>query len=282
MIIKFDLSDFKISGEWDESERLLLLKDLDGTVGLTGKFMSWKYTAQAKIETRLNNQIYLRVNTVDGIPNFLVPWILKLILKLNRNVFKAEAFILRKDAILINPNLLFPESLNAKVLIQPRGEFDKASDEVVPRLRNKILNWVKGQGSALAKEITDLVLVVPDLVLLLIRLMKDQRVPAELKLKITLAVAYVISPIDLIPEVLGNVLGFVDDTLAMAILISGLVEEIPNEIICENWTGRPDILELIIKGKNLLSKILPANITGKLNSIFGISKKEAAVSKDAS
>lgn len=281
MTVRFNLSDFEISGEWDENSRLLLLENIGGTIDLTGKVMGWNFTAQAMIETGLNNLICLRVNAVDGIPNFLTPWILKLLMKFNRNIFKAEACILRKDVILIDPNLLFPKSSNARVLIQPRTETEILQEKVVPKLRNKILNWVKDHGSELAKEIIDLVLVVPDLVLLLIKLMKDQRVPAELKLKITLAVAYVISPIDLIPEALGSVLGFIDDTLAMAVLIAGLVDEIPNEVIYDNWNGRPDILELIIKGKDLLSKMLPSNISEKLNSLFGVSKKEVAVSNEA-
>ncbi len=280
MTVRFDLSDFEISGEWDENSRLLLLDNLGGTIGLSGKVMGWRFTVRALIETGLNNLICLRVNTVDGIPNFLIPWLLKLLIRFNRNVFKAEAFILRKDVILIDPNLLFPKSSNARVLIQPTTEVDNLEEKVVPKLRNKVLNWVKGHGGGLAKEITDLILVLPDLLLLLIKLMKDQRVPAELKLKITLAVAYVVSPIDLIPEALGSVLGFVDDTLAMAVLIAGLIDDIPNEVIYDNWTGRADILELIIKGKGLLSKMLPPNISEKLISLFGITKKEAAAANE--
>lgn len=280
MTVRFNLSDFEIRGEWDENSRMLLLEDLGGVIGLTGKVMGLKFNAQAVIETGLNNLIRLRIDSVDGIPNFLVPWVLKLIMKFNRNVFKAEAIKLRKDAVLIDPNLLFLESLNLRVLIQPRTEADDLQEKLAPKLRSKILSWVNEHGGGLAKEITDLILVVPDLVLLLIKLLKDQRVPAELKLKITLAVAYVVSPIDLIPEALGSVLGFVDDTLAMAVLIVDLFKEIPNEVIYENWNGRPDILELIIKGKDLLSKMLPSNIAEKLISLFGISKKEVAVSND--
>lgn len=278
MTVRFDLSDLKISGEWDEKSRLLLLDNLGGTISLAGKVMGLKFTARAMIETGLNNLICLRVNSVDGIPNFLTPWILKLLLKFNRNVFKAEALVLRKDAIFIDPNLLFPKSFDARVLIQPRTEVDELQEKIVPKLRNKVLDWIKVHGGELAKEIADLILALPDLVLLLIKLIKDERVSAELKLKITLAVAYVVSPIDLIPEALGSVLGFVDDTLAMTVLIAGLIEEIPNEVIYDNWNGRADIIELIIKGKDLLSKLLPSNISEKIISLFGISKKEVAVS----
>lgn len=281
MTIRFNLSDLEINGEWDENSRLLLLENVGGTIGLSGKAMGCKFTVQAMVETGLNNVICLRVNTVEGIPNFLMPWILKLIMKFNRNIFKAEAFTLRKDAVFIDPNKLLRDSSNFRVLIQPRTEADNLQEKVVPQLKNKIFNWVKEHGGGLTEEITDLIMVLPDLVLLLIKLMKDQRVPAEIKLKITLAVAYVVSPVDLIPEALGSILGFVDDTLAMTVLLAGLVDEIPNEVIRDNWGGRPDILELIIKGKDLLSKMLPANIAEKLISLFSISKSEAAVSDDA-
>ena len=280
MTIKFNLSDLEINGEWDEKSRLMLLENIGGTIGLAGKAMGLKFSVQAMVETGLNNLIFLRVNSVEGIPNFLVPFILKLIMKFNRDVFKAEAFTLRKDAVLIDPNKLLPNSSNFRVLIQPGTEADNLQEKVVPKLRNKILNWVKEHDGGVTKEITDLIMALPDLVSLSFKLVKDQRVPAELKLKITLAVAYVVSPVDLIPEALGGVLGFVDDTLAMAVLIAGLVEEIPDEVIRDNWSGRPDILELIINGKDLLSKMLPANIAEKLISLFSISKSEAAVSND--
>lgn len=278
MAIRFNLSDLEISGEWDEKSRLLLVENVGGTIGLTGKAMGLKFNAQAIIETGLNNIISLRVNTIDGIPNFLMPLILKLVINFNRNIFKRDAITIRKDAILIDPNKLSPDSSNFRVLVQPRAEADNFEEKVVPKLKNKILNWVKENGGGLTKEITDLVMILPDLVLLLIRLIKDQRVPAELKMKITLAVAYVVSPVDLIPEALGSILGFIDDTLAMAVLIASLVDEIPNEVISDNWTGRPDILDLIIKGKDLLSRMLPSNISEKLISLFSVASNEAAVS----
>ncbi len=280
MTLRFNLSEFEINGEWDENSRLLLVEDLGGTITLRGKVMGVKFNSQAMIETSLNNLIILRLKSVDGVPGFIVPWVIKLIMKFNRNVFKDEAFIIRKDNILIDPNILFGNSLNGKVLIQPKVDAESSPEKIVPKLRDRIVTWAKDHGGELAKDIIEMVLIVPDLTLLLIKLMKDQRVPVELKLKITLAVAYVVSPIDLIPEMLGNALGFIDDTLAMAVLIAGLIEEIPNEIIYDNWNGRPDVLELMIKGKNMLFKILPINIGNKLNSLFGISKAETAVSKE--
>ena len=280
MAIRFNLSDLEINGEWDEKSGLLLLENVGGTIGLTGKVMGWRLMVQAVVETGLNNVICLRVNNVEGIPNFLMPWILKLIMKFNRDFFKEGAFTLRKDAVFIDPNKLLRDSSNFRVLIQPRTEADDLQEKVVPKLKNKILNWLKEHGGGLTEEITDLIMVLPELLLLLIKLMKDERVPAELKLKIALAVAYVVSPVDLIPEALGSILGFVDDTLAMAVLIAGLVEEIPNEVIRDNWDGRSDILELIIKGKDLLSKMLPVSIAEKIISLFSIAKSEAAASKD--
>lgn len=282
MTIKFNLTNLEISGEWDENSRLLYLEDLGGTINLAGRVMGWKFNARAIVETGLNNLIQLRINEVKGIPGFLIPWVLKLYLGFNKTISKPEALIIRKDSILIDPNLLFAEAFNGRVLIQPKDEAGQEPEKVVPKLRDRILNWAKEHGGELARDITEMVLVVPDLVLLLIKLMKDERIPVDLKVKIALAVAYVVSPIDLIPEALGNVLGYVDDTLAMTVLITGLVEEIPNEIIYDNWNGRPDILELILKGKELLIKMLPVNITEKIGSLFNISKKKATVSMEAS
>ena len=60
-------------------------------------------------------------------------------------------------------------------------------------------------------KIADLLLLLPDLVVLLARLLRDGRVPLGAKLTAAAGIAYVISPVDLMPEVLFGPLGILDD-----------------------------------------------------------------------
>jgi len=128
MAVRFKLTVSEISGEWDENNGLLLLDNLNGTLDLKGGIMGWRFMVHAVLETGLNNSVCLRVNSVEGIPSFLIPWLLKLFFRLNRKV-NAEAFKFRKEVVLIDPNLFFPESSKNRLLIQPGNKKSDASED---------------------------------------------------------------------------------------------------------------------------------------------------------
>ncbi len=88
------------------------------------------------------------------------------------------------------------------------------------------------------------VLLVPNLAKLLARLLRDKRVPRKRRLAMTVVGAYVVSPIDLIPDFIP-VLGSVDDLLVLAFAVDFLLRASPPEVIDEHWDGSEDGLELV-------------------------------------
>src|ERR1700740_67338 len=93
-----------------------------------------------------------------------------------------------------------------------------ASGEVVPphhdllgfydRLRPRVLDTVERRGGQPpAGGGIALLLVVPDIFILLVRLMLDKNVPRRARLLIGGAIAYFISPIDLLPELILGPIG---------------------------------------------------------------------------
>jgi len=60
---------------------------------------------------------------------------------------------------------------------------------------------------------------LPKMIRLVVRLIRDRRVPLAGKVVFFLALAYVIWPIDFLPEIMVPVIGYVDD---LAILLAGL------------------------------------------------------------
>ncbi|MGA1841910.1 MAG: YkvA family protein [bacterium] len=66
------------------------------------------------------------------------------------------------------------------------------------------------------------------------RLMRDRRVPWYAKAMPCLAIAYIISPIDLIPGLLVPIIGGLDDLIALFLGFKGLVSLTPKEIIDEH------------------------------------------------
>ena len=87
-------------------------------------------------------------------------------------------------------------------------------------------------------------LLLPNLVKLLYRLLRDNRVPMKRRLAMTVVGAYVASPIDIIPDFVP-VLGSVDDLLILAFAVDYLLGASPPEVIDEHWDGSEDGLELI-------------------------------------
>ena len=120
------------------------------------------------------------------------------------------------------------------------------------KLRKKVSNYC-GKHS-------DIILLAPDLFMLLVRLMKDKRIPAEHKGYLAAAVAYFISPIDIIPEALLGPFGYTDDVVVAVIVLNKIINEVSEEAVVENWSGRGDILALIQNILTISHKIIGKNL----------------------
>lgn len=282
---KFSIQGLTVNGEWDEDSGMLFISELDGTLGIEGKFLGFGADIRGAIDVAMDNHIRIQVQSIGKLPRFTIPGILNLARSLNPRF--AGAATVKGDIILIDPNRLIPGSMageaqnGLRVLVQPKT-FEVA-EETVSSFRERFLAWTEKNAGTLFKEVVDILFTIPDLLVLLINLAKDPRIAIELKLKIALCVAYVLSPVDLIPEIIAGVLGFLDDAAAVSLLLLKLVSEIPPEIIRENWKGRPEALDLILQGQVLagtvasLSAKLPDVILKKLVSLFGKRQDEAAV-----
>jgi uncharacterized membrane protein YkvA (DUF1232 family) len=134
-----------------------------------------------------------------------------------------------------------------------------AGDDVYRTIRDKVAGYTGAYA--------DYVLLVPDLLLLVTRLMLDRRIETKHKLYLGAAVAYVISPIDLLSERRFGPLGYLDDLVVIVASLNMLVNEVDRTIILEHWSGKEDLLATIQKvlaqadqlvGKSRLEKILEA------------------------
>jgi uncharacterized membrane protein YkvA (DUF1232 family) len=108
-------------------------------------------------------------------------------------------------------------------------------------LRDRVVRREPGRGSGFG----DVLLLVPDLTVLLLRLLRDDRVPRFPKLLALLGVGYVLSPIDLLPSLLLGPLGFVDDLLVLSAAFSRLLNHVHPDVVRSAWPGQGDALEAI-------------------------------------
>src|SRR6059058_550661 len=84
---------------------------------------------------------------------------------------------------------------------------------------------------------------LPNMVMLLARLLKDSRVPTAEKALFAAAIVYVISPLDFIPDVFPFI-GQVDDLYVVALVLLRLVNRTDESIVRQHWSGGGDIVAL--------------------------------------
>lgn len=102
-------------------------------------------------------------------------------------------------------------------------------------------------------------MLIPNFLKLLYRLFKDSRVPTTEKALLVGAIAYVISPLDLIPDVIPFV-GEIDDLYLTALVLLRLLSRTNAEVIREHWDGEQDITALVDKISRAAQYFLPQRV----------------------
>ena len=87
---------------------------------------------------------------------------------------------------------------------------------------------------------------VPDCIILLSRLLREPCVPRRRGLVPIALVAYLSSPIDLIPDFLPGV-GHLDDAVILALALRWVVRECTHATIEAHWPGPPQSLRVVLK-----------------------------------
>ncbi|MTI85148.1 MAG: DUF1232 domain-containing protein [Firmicutes bacterium] len=108
-------------------------------------------------------------------------------------------------------------------------------------------------GEKLAKE---LIMLLPNFLKLLYRLINDERVPSQNKIILGVVIAYVLSPIDIIPDFIP-LLGQLDDLLAVALVLKGMFDAAGKEVVLEHWDGPEGLIEIINSILNVAARVLP-------------------------
>ncbi|HEX8104525.1 MAG TPA: DUF1232 domain-containing protein [Solirubrobacteraceae bacterium] len=86
---------------------------------------------------------------------------------------------------------------------------------------------------------------VPDCVLLVRGLLRDPRVPRRSKVALGLLVAYLASPIDLVPDFIP-VAGQLDDAILLALVLRGVLRAAGEPVIREHWRGPERSLSVVL------------------------------------
>ena len=85
---------------------------------------------------------------------------------------------------------------------------------------------------------------IPDCVVLVKRLVSDDRVPRRRKVVLLALVAYLVMPIDLVPDFLP-VIGVLDDAVIAAFAIRYALRSGGRALLAEHWPGPPGSLAVV-------------------------------------
>lgn len=80
------------------------------------------------------------------------------------------------------------------------------------------------------------------------RLRTHPEVPRRAKIALGIAVLWVVSPIDLIPEFLP-VIGPLDDVVAVVLLLRYSARSVPRQVLLDAWPAEPRLLLRVLDGK---------------------------------
>lgn len=105
----------------------------------------------------------------------------------------------------------------------------------------------------------ELVLFLPNFVVLLKRLLGDPRVPRRSKLLLGGTLLYLISPLDVVPDFVPA-LGQVDDLVLVLLTLNSLLNHVDQEVVLEHWDGSHDLILAIRRGLAAVSQLLPGDL----------------------
>lgn len=143
----------------------------------------------------------------------------------------------------------------------------KENKDFYIKLRKKVDKWFE-KNIGKEHRWAEYILIAPDFFHLLTKLAVDNEVPKSKKIKIFAAIAYFISPIDLLPEALLGPAGYLDDVALAAYILNDIINDIHPKIIIRNWAGEKDILDLIRTILANANDMLGSSIWQKIKKMF--------------
>lgn len=106
------------------------------------------------------------------------------------------------------------------------------------------LLWRAARDQPDKTTLTEALRLIPDVVRLVRRLAADRTIPRGVRVWLVVLLAYLVSPIDLIPDVIP-VLGYADDAIIVAVVLRFVTRHAGTDALERHWPGTPQGLRAI-------------------------------------
>jgi uncharacterized membrane protein YkvA (DUF1232 family) len=130
-------------------------------------------------------------------------------------------------------------------------------------LRKKAKDWTNHKGGSWGGKLGEYLFLLPDFFILVARLALDKRVPSKQKLMAGGILAYLIMPIDLIPDFIP-VIGHVDDLVLVVLGLNMILNDIDPKVLSDNWSGEGEVLEQMKKVTATAERFLDKNLLQRI------------------
>ena len=130
-------------------------------------------------------------------------------------------------------------------------------------LRKKVTRFSSGKAGKKGGVMAEYLFVLPDLFILVCRLAVDDRVPNRKKVIAGAILTYLVLPFDIIPDFIP-VIGHIDDLVLVVLGLNMIFNDIDEQILLDNWSGKGDILQLLQTVTAKAEQFLDKNILNKI------------------
>ena len=134
------------------------------------------------------------------------------------------------------------------------------------RLRDSIRKYLDRKGSVAAKS-AGWLLLVPDIFILLWRLINDGRVNGKNKVMLGSGLAYYLFPFDIIPEGFMGPTGFVDDLVLAVYILNRMLADTDPEVLRQHWSGNEDVLAAIQRILGTADTMVGSDLVGRVKKL---------------
>jgi uncharacterized membrane protein YkvA (DUF1232 family) len=108
------------------------------------------------------------------------------------------------------------------------------------------LLWLYARRHPETVTMKDALRLLPDLVRLIRRLAADRTLAIGIRVRLMLLLAYLLSPIDLVPDFIP-VIGYADDAVIVALVLRSVIKRAGAGAVGKHWPGSPAGLDVILK-----------------------------------
>lgn len=146
-------------------------------------------------------------------------------------------------------------------------DFDELNIEKIHDNYSTGRKVLKDKLTGKTKEYSDYLFVLPDIITLIYRLLKDKRVKLNTKLTICGSLAYLLFPTDIIPDRIPFI-GNIDDLAVIFFTLNKIINDVSLQVLVENWEGENDLLLVLKNAVEYISEFTGAKNIEKIYNVI--------------